>query len=101
MSDVPVIPKRVVGRPFKKGEGGRPKGSRQYLATAFMDALRADFDKFGAAAIARVRVDDPSAYIRVIARLMPTEVTGENGGPLVTEVVYRWAAAEDVEPPTA
>jgi len=98
MSDLPSAPKPVRGRPFKKGEGGRKLGSRQYIAKAFLDALRADFDEHGAAALAKVRDEDPSTYIRVVARLLPTEVTGENGGPVTTEVVYRWAVAGEGAP---
>ncbi|OYV74777.1 MAG: hypothetical protein B7Z66_15285 [Chromatiales bacterium 21-64-14] len=96
MSDLPA--KRVVGRPFKKGEGGRKLGSRQYIAKAFLDALRADFDKHGAAALAKMRDEDPSTYIRMVARLLPTEVTGADGGPVATEVVYRWAVAGEDGP---
>jgi hypothetical protein len=42
-----------VGRPFKSGNPGRPKGSRNKLGEAFLDALHADWQEHGTEAIAR------------------------------------------------
>jgi hypothetical protein len=75
-------PKRVIGRPFKPGEGGRPKGARNKLGEAFINAVLADFQVDGVAAIVKVRTEDPSTYFRVIASLQPKEFTGEDGAPL-------------------
>ncbi len=82
-------PKRVIGRPFEPGNTkglGRPKGSRNKLGEAFVGALLTDFEANGVAAIEKVRADDPSTYVRVIAGLLPKEVTGENGEPLFTGI---------------
>ena len=62
---------------------GRPKGSRNKLAEDFVAALYEDFTKAveeggksqGMAAVAHVRENDPSTYVRVIAGLMPRDVT--------------------------
>jgi hypothetical protein len=64
-------------RPFKPGQSGnpkgRPKGARNRLGTQFLEALEADFNKFGAQAIALVREKKPEVYIRVVADLLPKE----------------------------
>ena len=54
--------------------GGRPKGSRNKLGEAFTDALYEDFQQHGVEAIQKVRAEDPSAYVRVIAGLLPKKV---------------------------
>ena len=63
--------------PFKPGQSGnpkgRPKGARNRLGTQFLEALEADFNKFGTQAIALVREKKPEVYIRVVADLLPKE----------------------------
>ncbi len=71
MSDTPVA--RINGK-FGPGNPGRPKGSRNKLAENFIQALYNDFDSHGVEAIQRVRADDPSTYVRVIAGLLPKEL---------------------------
>src|SRR5208283_5305736 len=53
---------------------GRPKGSRNRVGEAFLEALAADFDAHGAEAIAECRLTNPAVYIRVVASLMPKEL---------------------------
>ncbi len=48
--------------------GGRRKGSRNKLTERFLDTIADDFAEHGADAIAKVRVDDPIAYLN---RLSP------------------------------
>lgn len=52
---------------------GRPKGSRNKLAESFVADVLQDWEANGAAAIQRVRVTDPSTYLRVVAGLVPKE----------------------------
>jgi hypothetical protein len=63
--------------PFKPGQSGnpkgRPKGARNRLGTQFLEALEADFNQFGAQAIAQVREKKPEVYMRVVADLLPKE----------------------------
>jgi hypothetical protein len=63
--------------PFKPGQSGnpkgRPKGARNRLGTQFLEALEADFNKFGCQAIALVRERKPEVYMRVVADLLPKE----------------------------
>lgn len=88
-------PKRVIGRPFKPGEGGRPKGARNKLGEAFVNAMLNDFEAHGNAAIAKVREEDTSTYVRVIAGLLPKEVTGENGEALFSSVTVNFVRPGD------
>lgn len=53
---------------------GRPKGSRNKLGEAFIDALKDDFEKHGVAALAEVRETKPDQYLKVIAAVIPKEV---------------------------
>lgn len=76
----PVIP-RIAGR-FAPGAPGRPKGSRNKLGEAFVKALADDFEEYGIATIATVRQDDPATYLKVIAGLLPKEITGEDGSAI-------------------
>ena len=64
-------------KPFKPGQSGnpkgRPKGARNRLGTQFLEALEADFNRFGPQAIALTRERKPDVYIRVVAGLLPKE----------------------------
>lgn len=66
--------RRVIGRPFEKGNPGRPKGSRNKLSEDFFEALSADFAEHGVSAIKRMRDEDPSGYVSTVSRLMPKEL---------------------------
>lgn len=77
---------RVVGRPFKPGQSGnpagRPKGARSKLGEAFVDALLNDWQTNGVQAIIDMREERPGDYVKVVASLLPKEITGEDGGPI-------------------
>lgn len=78
MPSEPVVIKDEKGR-FLPGTtcGGRPKGSRNKLGEAFVEALHDDFLAHGPATIARVREEDPTAYVKVCASLLPKEIKVE------------------------
>jgi hypothetical protein len=52
---------------------GRPPGSRNRLAEDVLAAVCADWSKHGAAAIAKVRAQNPVAYFRIVASLVPRD----------------------------
>jgi hypothetical protein len=54
--------------------GGRPKGSRNRLASEFIDALANDFSEHGASAIETVRKEKPDVYLRVVASILPSQL---------------------------
>ena len=70
---------RGKGRPFKKGEianpSGRPLGSKNVLSEDFVAALAADFARYGLYPISRTRNKDPTGYLRVIASIIPKEIS--------------------------
>ena len=73
---------------------GRPPGSRQRLAEALLASIAADFEQHGAQVIATVRERRPADYLRIVASLMPREVT------LATDVQsHEEALAELVDEP--
>src|SRR5262245_29457217 len=53
--------------------GGRRKGSRDRIATALLEAIAEDFEKFGKEAILFARTEKPVEYLRVVASLLPKE----------------------------
>lgn len=67
-------------RPGQSGNpAGKPKGSRNKLGEAFIEALHDDFRAHGVAAIESVRIDKPDAYLKVIAQIVPKELHLKDG----------------------
>jgi hypothetical protein len=64
--------------PFQPGQSGnpvnRPKGARNRLSKAFIEALHDDFLGHGASVICRVREEKPDQYLKVIASTLPCDV---------------------------
>ncbi len=59
---------------FKPGNPGRPKGARNKLGEAFIEAMHADFEENGANVIERVRIEKPDQYLKVIASILPKDL---------------------------
>jgi len=76
-------PKRINGK-FAPGYSGNPGGSleatRRSFNKDFLLALAADFKKHGAAAIEKVRKQQPAAYMKICALLVPREMQIEHSG---------------------
>lgn len=82
---MPPDPKSLANlKPWKPGEspnpGGKPKGARNRLQAAFLNALADDFDVHGKKAIVEAREKDPMGYVKAVAALMPKQV--EQSQPL-------------------
>jgi hypothetical protein len=73
--------KALDGRDAKTGRfvsgnngGGRPKGSRNKLTTEFLDDLYAKWQQHGPDVLERVIRDDPAAFMRTVAQILPKEI---------------------------
>lgn len=53
---------------------GRPRGARNKLGEDFIRTLADDFAEHGVETIQKVRKDDPTAYAKIIASILPREV---------------------------
>src|SRR5262249_43546733 len=77
------VPERINGK-FAPGYSGNPGGSleatRRSFNEDFLFALAADFKKHGAAAIEKVRKQNPAAYMKICALLVPREMKLEHSG---------------------
>jgi len=77
----PTREKREVGpgkppveHQFKAGNPGRPKGSRNKLGEAFIQAMYEDFEAHGADVIDKVRLEKPDQYLKVVASILPQQL---------------------------
>ena len=57
-----------------RGGPGRPLGSRNRLATSFLDDLQRQWAKSGKRALERTATDDPVAFTKIVAGLLPREM---------------------------
>jgi hypothetical protein len=77
------VPKRINGK-FAPGYSGNPGGSleatRRSFNKDFLLALAADFKRHGPEAIAKVRKQQPAAYMKICALLVPREMKVEYSG---------------------
>src|SRR5215510_15116736 len=77
------VPKRINGK-FAPGYSGNPGGSleatRRSFNKDFLLALAADFKRHGPEAIAKVRKQQPAAYMKICALLVPREMRLEHTG---------------------
>ena len=84
-TDTTYSPKRISGK-FAPGYSGNPGGSleatRRSFNKDFLLALAADFKKHGAAAIEKVRKQQPAAYMKICALLVPREMKVEHSNAI-------------------
>lgn len=83
--------KRVIGRPFAKGNPGRPLGAKDKLARNFHKVLNQDFKQHGVSAVTEAREKDPVGYLRVVASV----IKEGSGGPANGAVVNILIAADE------
>lgn len=99
-------PKRVVGRPFAKGNPGKPKGAKAKAPTALKEAIllaaelsgRDQKGKDGLVGyLQRVADEDVKAFSALLGKVLPLQITGEGGGPaaLCLRVEFEQPKPED------
>jgi hypothetical protein len=64
----------LIAHRFQPGNPGRPKGARNKLGEAFIQALHDDFEQHGVDVIKEVRETKPKDYLKVVASVIPQEV---------------------------
>ena len=79
-------------RPAASASGaakGRPKGSRNRLGVAFVEAMLGDFEQHGRTVIASLRDDKPEQYLRIVASILPKEIElGEDAIDTIASVIH-------------
>src|SRR5262249_9450230 len=67
-------------RSWRGNPGGSLEATRRSFNKDFLLALAADFKKHGAAAIEKVRKQQPAAYMKICALLVPRDMKLEHSG---------------------
>ncbi len=67
---------------------GRPKGSRNKITAALKDMVLAALNDVGGQEYLAARAhDNPAAFLQLLGKILPMQVSGEGGGPVVIQVV--------------
>lgn len=78
---------------FKKGQKsgpGRPPGTQNKVTKELKDMILQALDGAGGVQYLQERARDPrtaSAFLGLVGKVLPMQVTGANGGPLTVEIV--------------
>jgi hypothetical protein len=92
---------RGLFRPGNRIAVGRPKGARNKLGEKFLEVLLADFAEHGVEVIEKLRVTNPAVYVKVLASILPRQLVGEDGGPLLTNITVVYRKPGEVAPEVA
>jgi hypothetical protein len=66
---------------------GRPKGIPNKTTQAIKDMITAALDEAGGISyLVRQAEENPKAFLSLVGRVVPMQVTGDGGGPLVVTV---------------
>jgi hypothetical protein len=82
----PIVPVLAAAEPRKRRIGavslkkwiGRPLAAQRDLATRLMAILAVDFERDGADTVAKLRLENPTNYLRLVAALLPKDLDDEN-----------------------
>jgi len=72
-----------------KKTGGRQKGSPNKLTAQLKDMVLQALDESGGVEyLKQTAIEHPTAFLTLVGKILPLQVTGENGGPL--ELIAKW-----------
>ena len=75
---------------FGKGNPGKPKGATNKVTQSIKQAFKEAFDQRGGVPKLLEWADgNPDAFYGLVARLIPTEMSGPDGGPLTITIVRK------------
>lgn len=80
-AQTPVISKttrRRIGTAEAEKWTGRPLAAQRHLAASLMAVLTVDFKRHGAGTVTKLRVENPTNYLRLVASLLPKDLDDEN-----------------------
>jgi hypothetical protein len=70
--------KRRIGAAALRKWMGRPVAAQRDLATRLMAILAVDFEREGPDTVAKLRLENPTNYLRLVAALLPKDLDDEN-----------------------
>lgn len=81
---------------FRKGQGGRPKGASNKTTVAVKEVIATAADRLGGVTrlVAWAKEDPANERVfwgTVYPKLLPMQVTGDGGGPVLTRVTHEQA----------
>lgn len=74
---------------FGKGNPGKPKGAVNKMSADLKDMIIGALNAAGGVEYLTERANDPrtaSAFLTLVGKVLPLQVTGEGGGPVITKV---------------
>lgn len=71
---------------LRRGGPGRPKGIPNKMTMAVKDmileAMDAAHEDGGVGYLKKQALDNPVAFLQLVAKVIPTQITGNDGGPI-------------------
>ena len=87
-----------MANPNLKAGPGRPRGSKNKATQAIKDMVLGALEaKGGQEYMERQADENPNAFMSLIAKILPTQVTGDDGGPVQVDAKYSGLPAHIME----
>lgn len=96
----PVVAEKRKRGPAKGSQrvGGRAAGTPNKVTKALKDMILGALDDQpggGQAYLARQAEENPTAFMGLIGKVLPMQVTGENGGPLAAKLTVEYVRPDN------
>lgn len=84
-----------MARGGKREGAGRPKGASNKENKQLREMILEALDRNGGVDyLAAQAANEPKAFLSLLGRVLPTQVTGDGGGPVETVAVFKLADLE-------